>query len=276
MDEGRRPGNVGASSLLSDIAFGAKTASRNWTLIAPGVVLGVIVGGAAVNALGLDLRGLITGPRSTTFPFSSPPNLQNISLFLLIVLISLLLTIIVNAGVYLGAGEAVRGRPVPLSTVAFGGATFFGTFLLFYLLVGVIALVPEIIVVVLMAFSNGALAVVVVPLWWCLGAVASYGLLFVPALIVFRGASASSALIDSWDLAFGNVGKVLPVALSLVGIYAIMWLIEWALQGVPTVGVPVSIVVDIVFSLMFYVFQVVMITKLFFDLKGSGADVEPA
>ncbi|HEY7994278.1 MAG TPA: hypothetical protein VID24_08715 [Candidatus Eremiobacteraceae bacterium] len=257
---------------MSDIVFGAKTAFRNWTLVLPGVVLGVIVGGAAVNALGLDLRGLITGTRSTMFPFSSPPNLQNISLFFLIVLIGLLLTIIVNAGVYLGAGDAVRGRPVRLSTVAFGGVTFFGTFLLFYLLVGAIALVPEIVVAVLMAFSGGALAVVVVPFWCCLVAIASYGLLFVPALIVFRGASASSALIDSWDLAFGNVGRVLPVVLSLVAVYGVMWLIDWALRTIPVVEGPVSLVLE----LMFYVLQVVMITKLFFDLKGSGVDAELA
>jgi len=270
MDEGRRPGSAGVSSLLSDIAFGAKTASRNWTLIIPGVVIGVLVGGAAVNALGLDLRGSITGSRATTFPFSSLPNLQNVSLLFLIVLISLLLTIIVNAGVYLGAGDAVRGRPVALSTVAFGGATFFGTFLLFYLLLGAIALVPEIIVAVLMAFSGGALAVVVIPFWYCLAAIASYGLLFVPPLIVFRGASASSALIDSWDLAFENVGRVLPVALSLVAVYGVMWLIDWALRAIPVVEIPVSLVL----VLMFYVLQVVMITKLFFDLKGSGADAE--
>lgn len=272
MDEGLRRGSTGASSLLSDIAFGVKTASRNWTLIIPGVVVAVVLAGAAVNVLGLDVRGMITGTRSATFPFATTPYIQNFFLFFLIALIGLLLTIIVNAGVYLGAGEAVRGRPVPLSTVAFGGATFFGTFLLFYLLVGAIALVPEIIFAVLMAFSGGALAIVIGPLWCGLGLVASYGFLFVPALIVFRDASASAALIDSWDLAFGNIGRVLPVALSFVAIYAAIWLVEWALQTIPAVDIPTTIFLE----LMFYVFQVVMITKLFFDLKAPEAEAEPA
>lgn len=272
MDEGQRPGSAGASSLLSDIAFCAKTAFRNWTLIIPGVLVGVVLAGAVINVLGLDLRGLITGTRSNPFPISAPPEIQNVVLVFVIALIGGLLMIIVNAGVYLGAGDAVRGRPVSLSTVAFGGAAFFGTFLLFYLLVGVIALVPELVAVVLMALSGGTLAVVVLPFWWCIGLLASYGLLFVPPLIVFHRARASSALIDSWDLAFGNVGRVLPVALSLLGAYLAIWLLEWALQPIPAVGIPVTIVLD----LMFYVFQVVMITKLFFDLKAPEVEAEPA
>lgn len=249
-----------------------KITLRSWALAAPNAALTAFFGIAASVTIGFDFRGVFATRSDPFESFRSPPDLATIGAFFVILVLGLFVLMIVNAGIYLGAEDALRGRPVRISKVAFGGVAFTGRLLLFGLLMCGIGLACMVVVGLLAMLTGGFFVAMTVPLWWCVGLLASFGFWFVMPFIVLGGESASSALVSSWELAFSNASRVLPVEIGVAIIWLVVFASNYAFAMIPIV----SFVAPIVTGALFLAFQAVTAAKLFFELTGKGADPEVA
>jgi hypothetical protein len=263
---------VRGPSPFSDLVACISLTFKHWLLAVPIVVASllalvpfIIFGGATVLKAAVFGGDLQYEDIPTAF---GPTLLVGAGLS---AVVGIVLCIIAVAATYAGADDALQGRPVDLLSIAHRGAARFGPIFANGLLIGVVAVVVEVIVGGLVALTGGVLAVLFIPLLAFVGLLAAYHLMYVMPAIVLGDFGPGESIGESFELSQRDGRASATVFIGLIVAAVCAWLPGFFLHSIPLAG----LVAGFVAGALNQTFQAVALTKFYLRLDGRVLSARP-
>jgi hypothetical protein len=259
---------VRQSDPVSEIIACVSLAFRNWMLAVPCFVATLlsimpilIFGGAGL--LSMIFSGATIQDPSTLVAAIGPSLIAGLALT---IIVGVVLGVIAIGATYAGADDVLNGRMIDLSAILRRGVALFGPIFVYFLIVGGVGLLVELIVGGLTALTAGLLGIILIPLAFCAFVIAAYLLMYAIPAIVVGNSSPTEAIRRSYDLARNNVGVSITIVVGLIIALICSWVVSIVLHFIPVIGA----IAGLAISGIYQVFQALVISKFYLSLTGSA------
>ncbi len=194
----------------------------------------------------------------------------------LAIVIGVILTVIATGALYRGAADALSGRSVTVASLIAAGLKSAWSIAGFYAILLVVGLVAELIVGVFSMMTQGALGWFGFVIFFVAAIFAGFTLVYaLPALVVGEK-SPGDAIMESGELAWGNVGTTMVLVLASIVMAAVAFAVEFAMGLGPSSPLLTlsKVVINAFVQLLFVVLAALFAVRFYMLLSDDVAPVD--